>query len=325
MRIALFAASCVVLALAGCGTTAPAPAEPEATASPVRGATQEVPDDWRWETYGRVQLAVPGEWGYGTTERQWCTRSKKEKPFVGRPGALTMVGCSGTGGTEGQAEDFSLSKGGQFVWFGVSDRNRTSASEQEQLTSWVTTGDRITFEMAGERVAIQAPQALREQILDTVRLTENDQNGCPIEAPFAGDPDWRPSGPAVTELGKVKSVSACRYGGAQLGSSIKVKGKKAARAIKAIAEAPKGGGPKTPAANCMQPEDLVAMDQIVLLVEADKQGTIGLRWDGCLHRGLDDGTAVRQLTRPAVRPFVTGPNRISAWTGGARLARIHQP
>lgn len=320
-------ATCVVLALAGCTTAAPQQAAPTsstsgANLSPALEVGLEpgaIPAGWRTETFGRVQLGVPGDWGQGTTDQQWCKRSKK--PFVGRPGALTAIGCA----SDDPAADTTLSTGGQFVWFGTGDYQQHWPSDREQLTSWVTTGDRVTFELAGERIAIQAPRALQQQILDTVQVVDNDENGCPSVAPFEGDQEWRPSGPAVTELGKVKSVSACKYGGAQLGSSVKLKGPKARRAIAAIAKAPEGGGPYTPAANCAQPEDLVAMSQIVLLVEGEKQGTIGLRWDGCRHRGLDDGTTVRKLTRQAVRPFVTGPNTVSAWTGGERMARILLP
>ncbi|MCE0536319.1 hypothetical protein LWF15_12445 [Kineosporia rhizophila] len=286
---------------------------------------EQLPRGWRWETSGRVQLAVPRQWGYGTTNRQWCSRPKNEQPFVGRPGALTMLGCAEFN-EQGQIGDTALGSGGQFVWFHVHEDGETrAASEREQLTSWVTEGDRVTFELAGQRIAIQAPAPLREEILETVRVVEVDENGCPVAAPFQNDQQWRPRGAAVTEMGEVRSVSACRYGGAQLASSVKVSGAKAARAIQAIAAAPKGGGPYTPAANCSQPEDLVAMEQIVLMVDAAESGMIGLRWDGCRHRGLDDGTTVRRLTRAAVLPFVSGPNRITSWTGGSRMARILLP
>ena len=38
---------------------------------------------------------------------------------------------------------------------------------------------------------------------------------------------------------------------------------------------------------------------------------VTLRYGGCFGHGLDDGSSLWSLTRPAMAPFIAGPNQIS--------------
>ena len=90
----------LVLAIPACAR--PGVGSPE-TAPPADSPTVEegsLPPGWRWESYGGVEVGVPGDWGWDNgTQRlhQWCIAAKHRiaEPIVGRPGASTAVGCPG--------------------------------------------------------------------------------------------------------------------------------------------------------------------------------------------------------------------------------------
>jgi hypothetical protein len=284
--------------------------QPTAT-QPAAGA---LPSGWRWESFDRVEVGVPGDWGYGTSERPWCLKQKSEKPFVGRPGAVPAIGCQ-TEDAGGRDPGTILDTGGVFVWLSPMREGDTQAGT---LAPPVSSGDRVSFVLNGVQVAIQAAAPLRGQILATVRAGQTkDHNDCPIASPFVGNPHWVPDGPPVTGLTGVKTVSACMYAGGRLTSSLRLSGPPASSAIAAVAAAPVGGGPNLPKDQCAE-DDPPNQDMIVLQVTATQGASkILLRFGGCFHRGLYDGTTVRTLTRPAVAPFVTGPNEVKSFNGDA--------
>jgi hypothetical protein len=293
------------LALAGCGGVESVDTEAISDEAPL-------PANWRWESYHNLEIGVPGDWGYGVTGRQFCVRAEGEGPFVGRPGSRTDIGCL-TRTKDGSDPATLLSSGGVFVWFGADTPKPDPAGTPADP---VSVGDRDRFWIDNTQVSIQAPTKLRRQILATVhRIDDKDHNGCPITSTLTGSPDHRPHGPAVTTLTDVRSVSACSYGGETLQSSLRLTGPAAAAPIAAIAAAPIGGGPNAPAGSCGADSEIGA-GGIVLLVDSHS-GTseIVVRYGGCSHRGLDDGTTVRTLTRPAVGPFVSGPNQVGGFTG----------
>jgi hypothetical protein len=310
MRAARSFGSALVLAAALSGSTAPG--RPDNVPASVNHVSQTLPATWRWESYGRLDLGVPGDWGYGTAGRQWCGQRLGETPFVGRPGSLRMFGCAAKPGS--QNPDTALSTGGEFVWFqeplGGSDRDGVGTVDAP-----IRDGDRETFVETGVQVAIQAPPVLRARILATLRVADQDHNGCPADSPLANDPGWRPAGPAVTTLTGVTEVSACAYSQGNLASSQRIHGAPAVTAIAAVAAAPVGAGPNSPPSDCSLDEP--ATEDMILLKVASASGEsrIVVRYGGCFHRGLDDGITPRRLTRAAVAPFITGPNRVTSFYG----------
>ncbi|MDR6317197.1 hypothetical protein [Actinoplanes couchii] len=100
-----------VLLLSACG------AGPVATPRPVSSVgTSGLPDGWRWESYGGVQVGVPGDWGWGERGLRldaWCIEQDRP-PAVVRPTAATpLIGCLG--------DDTVVKNTGQLVAFGQSD------------------------------------------------------------------------------------------------------------------------------------------------------------------------------------------------------------
>lgn len=268
------------------------------------GASTRGPDDppegWRWESYKNVQLAVPGDWGYGATGRPWCLR-RDDGPAVGRPGYLRSQGCR----VNTTKKETEVSTGGQFVWF------EPAKETTNQVTRVSLTGDRSIVRAGNVKVSVQTTAKVRHQILDSIHLIDTDHNGCPAVPPFAGRPDWRPKGLKITKLKDAKEISACRYEDAELRSSIRLTGKEATEALTAMRQTRiLGYGPSPLAAECV-PDKIPRADQILLKLD---QGTIALRYAGCLLPGLDDGTDVHILSRKAVQPFLAEPNRVNSWT-----------
>jgi hypothetical protein len=310
IALVLTLAGCASAGSAGSATTAQPPAA-SGEATPASSMKSDLPQGFRWESFQDVQVAVPDGWGYGTSDSPWCLRKSEEKPYVGRPGAVALVGCGDPNESDGIDPATAMKTGGEFVW--LSSEKKAPA---KGISDPVVTGDRATVTAGTTTVAVQAEPALRARILATVQVITTDHNGCPVKAPFTGNPDWRPAGPAVTGITGVKSIAACSYSGALLASSLVVQGKQAVAALGSVADAPVGGGPNSPADECV-PDDLVMMEQLVLQVDASGPAEIGVRYGGCFHRGIDDGITLRKLTRAAVQPFVGGPNRITSWQGEA--------
>lgn len=302
----------------------PGSPEPGPSAVVSTGADPDLPDGWRWESYGGVEVAVPGDWGWDNgTQRlsQWCVGTTA-KPVVGRPGAATLAGCPG--GTP--APGALVAKTGQVVAF---DRTPDPDGTGHE-------GDQTVVRLNGVQITVNAPAELRERIVRTVRRAETDSYGCPATHPIVKDPAQRPAKPVgVTSLTDVSSVSACKfqldYGLAdgdevspdlRLISSLRLDGAAADRAIRAIGQAPLGGGPDHPE-ECL-PEVSRGSELIVLLVTSAAGRTeIVIRYSGCDHNGFDDGIAVRSLTAGAIAPFITGSNLVFEFSGSDKMPIIH--
>jgi hypothetical protein len=334
--IALFAAAVTV---AGCADdsspSAEQSAQPSATAAATESSTAgpiepqqlpPLPDGWRWESYRDVVVGVPGDWAYtGGRISDWCAAEGKDpKPGVGRPGAVLSIGCPQP--SPGEPDPGSLLKnGGTYVAF---------ASTEQNLK---TEGDRDVLTLGSTAVVIQAPEALRAQIAETVQQRNDvDHNGCPITHPISSDPSWRPSpvDPAVFE--DVTSMTACRYDlrtarneplpadAPTLVSSVQVSGAKARSTAAAIAASPTGGGPDDPS-SCT--EDTWYGDEVIVVRLDRPDGApeyLVVRYSGCNHNGIDDGTVVHPLTVDNARPFFSGSNWISSFSGpSSKMAIIH--
>src|SRR5690349_9741816 len=84
----------VGLAAACARTPGPAPA----ASSPMRltslaepiGRQPALPAGWRWESFGGLQVGVPGDWGWDSQALRldaWCIKPGNHPPAVARPGA----------------------------------------------------------------------------------------------------------------------------------------------------------------------------------------------------------------------------------------------
>lgn len=320
-RTALVAVAVVVLAAAtGCApaprttTTAPS-AAPSSTAQRERPA-HALPTGWRWESYGGVEVGVPGSWRWDNGSQrisQWCaqpqTAEADQVPAIGRPGGATLVGC-GTDTPTGKPDPETLLKNtGPIVAFDRPEKPKDGVT---------TEGDRTTVGLNGIEVIVQTEPVLRKKIVATVHAVTVDVNGCPTTDPVSRDPARRPS-PAVdvTKLRAVSAVAACKYTLGQdaygsdprLQGSLRLEGAKAAKAVELIAADSTSGGPNKPK-NCLA-DSSYGDELIVLRVTSDHgESQLYLRYSSCDHNGFDDGRSVRRLDKRSVAPFFTGPNAV---------------
>lgn len=290
-----------------------------ATATASEDSAPVLPDGWRWESFGGVQVGVPGDWDWGVTPSRlsdWCHLEDPEAPqsAVTRPGSYATMECPGgviNPGPITNTKDLVV-----FDWSTSPDREPDVRSE------------RTTLQLNGVSVIVQGPEALREQIVGTVSVVDTDAHGCPSTHTITTDPAWRPSGPTISALTDVSSVSVCRYAlrpvppanpntsTASLISSLRLEGADAQNALAPLEEAPPGSGPNSPEA-CAEPYG----DQAIILRVTSAAGTsdVVVRYSGCDHHGFDSGHDVRALTEEALSPFNTAPNLIAEAAGDAVL------
>nr|BFE60420.1 hypothetical protein GCM10020063_049460 [Dactylosporangium thailandense] len=323
-RSAAAAFTLLVLTTSACAARNQAPQEASASAGPQVGASA-APEGWRWESYGGIEIAVPRSWGWANGSQRlhaWCITREDElaQPVVGRPGAIPAIGCLG-----GDPPDPStlVRKTGQLVTF---DRTTEPPGVRQE-------GDQTVVLRDGVMITVNAPQELRQRIVDTIRRVDVDSYGCPSEHPIGIHPQQRPPKPVdVASLRDVASVSACKYEVAEgtgnssprLVSSLRLDGSAAAGAVREIAKAPAGGGPNAP--QTCSPEVSYGNEAIVLLVRSAAGPTeILLRYSGCDHNGFDDGVSVRTLTAAAVAPLVAGPNVVFNFSGPKEKLQILRP
>lgn len=308
----------------GGGEQAPVPADH--TATHPAPATQEpdtppLPEGWRWESFGGVQVGVPGDWDWGSPSQriyQWCLNNDDvlERPIVGRAGISTSAGCD-VDGPSTPPKDSLVENTGEVVMLGWSEVPDVAPVEL---------GDRTTVQLDGVQVVVQAEQPLRDQIVETVHTVETDANGCQGTHPISTDSTWRPTGPALDDPAGVTAVSICRYElrdswpsipeelAGSLKSSSRLTGQAAQTALDTIARAPHGGGPNSPE-NCA-PDFRYGDEAIVLEVTSESgESQVVARYSGCDHHGFDDGHVIRALTVEAIAPLVEEPNLPESLSG----------
>jgi hypothetical protein len=315
----------VLLATSACASRGPGSPPAVASAAPSASQDPRLPSGWRWESYGGVEVGVPGEWGWGNGNQrlsQWCVGPKDHiaQPIVGRPGATSAAGCPT--GTNPRPETLIKNTG---LVVGLDTTAEPPGTRQE--------GDQTTVRLDGVLITVNAPAALRQRIVETVHRVQVDSHGCPATHPISQRPQQRPAKPvSLPSLRAVASVSACKFalaGGPyganpRLMSALRLDGSAAAAAIREAAKAPLGGGPDDPA-DCL-PSVSYGDEAIVLLVRSAAGPTeIVLRYAGCDHNGFDDGGSVRSLTARAVAPFITGSNTVLNASGGPDKWSMLQP
>lgn len=171
--------------------------EPTATAS-----------GWRTESFGDVELSVPASWGHQTGDvaaALWCiSDAAVSDPVVIRPGIPVESTCPGPADEDDADPATLVDEAGAFVSMVFAD---TEPDVEEGAE-----GDRETVRSGAVLIRVQAPEELREQILETLRPISIDAHGCPVTDPISRDPARRPDLPvSVVELEGIRSVAACRY------------------------------------------------------------------------------------------------------------------
>ncbi|MEU8611274.1 hypothetical protein AB0C29_25145 [Actinoplanes sp. NPDC048791] len=298
-----------IVAAVGLVAACAQPADPAPAAStPVPMSTA----GWRWESFGGVEVGVPGDWGWDNQALRlgaWCIKPGNHPPAVSRPGAPTPAIACGVD-QKGPPAETLIENTGWTVGFNRTEK--ADGTDQE--------GDRTTVRLDGAEVIIQAPKEWRDRIAATVRRVDVDHAGCPTTHRISSGPDLRPSPPAdIAAMRGVTSIAVCKYPVPEVGSarspaprllsSLRLDGAAAVAEIRQIAAAPVGGGPDNPA-DCV-PEVAHGDEIILLLVQsATGKAEVTMRYAGCIQNGFDDGTTVHKLTPGGVGPLIAGPNRV---------------
>jgi hypothetical protein len=228
---------------------------------------------WRWESYQTVEVQVPDDWRYGTTNSPPCLVKELRPPYVGRPGAIRGIGC--------RDPLPALPYRSSYLWFDADRRKRgrpipdvphlagpREPGVQPEDHGW-TEETRL---VDGVYLTVLCDDnALRQRTLDSARpIDGTDAYGCPPDHPLAAPPDHHPiaNSPAdarrhqpvdrpvnsggLASLGSVDSIIVCRYAiswnrphpRAPLIASSIIQGPAAAALASAILDAPEGFGPE---------------------------------------------------------------------------------
>lgn len=303
---------------------------------------------WRWESYQTVEIQVPDDWRYGTTNSPPCLIKELRPPYVGRPGAIRAIGC--------RDPLPPLPYRAPYLWFDADRRQRDrpipshiagprEPGVQPEDHGWteetrVVDGVYLTV--------LSDDNALRQRILDSARLIDGtDAYGCPPYHPLAVPPDHHPiaDSPAaarrhqpkdrpansggLASLGAVDSITVCRYAisrnrphrRAPLIAGSALHGPAAAALAAAILAAPEGFGPEDH--SCL---DILGRELIVLKVRAgNREQEVLVRYAGCHFNGTDDSTTHRRLTPAVVQPLLTGPHQQTTYNSGLYELVFGQP
>jgi hypothetical protein len=306
---------------------------------------------WRWESYQSVEVQVPDDWRYGTTNTPPCLVKELRPPYVGRPGAVRAIGC--------RDPLPLLPYRTPYLWFDADRRRRDrpppdvpgffrgprEPGVQPADQGW-TEETRIVDGVY--LTVLSDDNAVRQRILDSARpIDGTDAYGCPPYHPLAAPLDHHPiaTSPAdarrhqpktrptnsggLASLGTVDSIIIGRYAisrrrphpRAPLIASSALQGPAAAALVAAILAAPDGFGPED--LSCI---DILGPELIVLKVRAeDREQEVLVRYAGCHFNGTDDSITYRRLTAAVVQPLLTGPHQQTTYNSGLYELVFGQP
>ena len=274
--------------------TSPAPPPPTATGpeQPEAGPDPR-PEGFRWETWHRLQVAVPDEWGY-SSPRSCDPSSRADAPaFVERPGGREPgLGCGPSSG--GYGVRFSDASAFDARPRPGDAEGRVDADDASRFPvgSWVGYRQR-GFDAV--RVVARSRAELRA-ILGSLRAVAfQDVHGCSVAT-------------AQTAPSTGEGVSVCRYDGqGLLAQAERLDGSRALGALAALDEAPVLEQP-----SCGASSAAARSDGRVLLRYGSTRVVIDLTGPDCRHGAREVGGPRRRLT-PELLYWALSPG----WSGPA--------
>jgi hypothetical protein len=273
-------------------------------------AQPPTPDGWRWESSRGIEVLVPDIWRNSTSSdfNQRCYPAdseqspKPEESYVGRSAGLEMMRlreiCPRIEGRR------------SFVW--LDDLQAIEPGIRDHGGGWVEE----TMLVAGVKVTVFTDDdSLRHTVMDSLRpVGDTDVYGCPVRHPVAEQPDIRPFGSGLATVGDVNAISVCSYTSELSGEDLpplldssRLTGTAAQKLVDAILAAPEGSGPNLPKSKGCGSffGGLYGYQKILLVVHGSQRDQeVVLRFNGCDHRGIDDGQVARRLTADVLRPLV---------------------
>ena len=148
---------------------------------------------------------------------------------------------------------------------------------------------------------------LVDDILGSARTFTTDMYGCDATSPVQAQEFVRPEPPFdVEQVDAVESISVCQYErhggeGAALMASRRIDGEAAAKLLRGIKDAPRGGGPEWPQ-NCVK-DQFGEHGLAVRLHHSGRTDDLYVYYDWCFGNGIDDGTNRRELTADNCAPL----------------------
>ncbi|ONI66872.1 hypothetical protein BWI15_27165 [Kribbella sp. ALI-6-A] len=267
---------------------------------------------WRWETYRNVQLQVPDDWaqdlyaGVKFCGADWT----EQKAVVRRPGDFITVEQP-----ECPTEVRPTRHVAPSVMF---------AGDRPEVIRFADGWTKETRRIGEQLVTVtSADDALRAKIFSTAGVvTSVDGYGCDPASPLARDEVLRPAASGgLTSVGKVKSVSVCRYSGGApiyredgtpyppkalgMEASSRLTGAVAERFVRDLIAAPLGTGPTVTTWRVCGADP--GREVVVLRVNGSEHDQdVIYRYAGCKHNGTDDGTTLRRATMATAKVIFVG-------------------
>lgn len=253
--------------------------------------------DWRWESYGGIEVRVPANWKRGTWGQVDCPSAASRKPNPSGPTVVPLPLCMGR---VPHLEDRQPA-----IWFDWRGKPEVESRE----AGWVLE----TRGIGKVRVTVYTDDnTLRTTVFDSARRVDGvDHNGCTPDHEATIDPDYRPTAKrGLAGIGAIRSMSICHYTidphDKQMVSSSILTGGSAQRILNRILAAPEGGGPDDPSRLCNR-WNLRGEDLMVLIVRgAEGTQEVLVRYSGCKGNGTDDGATNHRLTADFLRSLFTG-------------------
>lgn len=279
-------------------------------------------DGWRWESFGGIEVRVPGDWKWGTVDGLLCKLNPGQASSVSRPGFTTASGC---------APNVPPRNPPSVLWLNFPIPGHPPPAVTRFHDGWVLE----TRNFHGVWLEVLSNEdAVREAILDSARvITGEASHGCAPEHPISDDHRLRPAASegGLATVGEAESISVCRYPlfgrwsadrhdtpGSLLGSR-QVTGEQAREELHALLAAPEGTGPNSPD-NCL---GKYGEEVLVLHVRgSERTQEVVMRVSGCDHHGTDDGATLRRLTKESVQPLLLGGTRLQWGVNGYWMAKI---
>lgn len=259
---------------------------------------QSLPDGWRWETYGGVQLQVPTQWGVGGSYRSWCAARETPttpEPYVGRPtGATPAILC----GDEPREQ-----------WVPYVEFDGPDPLGREDLgDGWI----RETRQVGDRFVTVRAddPSLLDQILASAMTVDEVDAVGCPADYAVAQSLDARPTTGALDPAQVGPDGVVCQYQldgyptGQPLIASRRLTADDVRAFVDAVAAAPAGGGPDEPD-SCLPESRRGDTALLVRLPTTDGARDVIVWYAGCFN-GADDGVTLHTLTTDLLDPLFGG-------------------
>lgn len=298
--------------------------------------------DWRWVSYRDVEVKAPANWHFDyETLRPDCIKDaqRPRDPWARDvpPAPYVMVGVPWRSSPaigcfrkpEPGDPDPAFGQLPFALWqpFVKLDEARPDLDEypdrkdgQWEYRDWTLTRTTV----GPVQITVLAPptdSSLGDRVVASARQVETTSLGCDPGSPVQGVRFARPNGSPVPRADEVAAVAVCEYartdGIVGLEGSRRITGDAAQDLVRAIHDAPSGGGPDEPE-HCV--DDMYGDRAIALRFFATEdevaaplaEAYVYYHW--CFGNGIVDSQGTRQLTPENCAPLFANPP-ISLWSG----------